>query len=101
MPATASSGSSLNLLDGPGCVFGDQRLTISRRAVQHREGLRVADVSQSDTHVAKEAPPFGAQDRCAGKFVFEAGVVESEQFEQIGLCQVGPDVRSHELSFSR
>lgn len=61
----------------------------------------VADVAEGDADVAEEAAAFGAEDGCAGEFLFEGRGVEVEELEEGWLVKVGAGRGFHERACAR
>jgi hypothetical protein len=82
-------------------MLGDELFRVMGRMPQGRQGGFVADISQGYANIAKEPTPFRAKNRGARKALFEALLVEREQFEQIGCVQLRDGMFLHETSGMR
>src|SRR5262245_33943565 len=76
-------------------MLGDQRLRVNGGTPEGRQSRRFTQVSQRDAGVAQQATAFGAHDWCTSEFLFEAGLVEGEQFQKVGLMEVGSRAGLH------
>ncbi len=79
-------------------MLGDERFGIGGGLVEDGQGGGLSQVSEGDANVPQKAATFGAEDGSAGKFTFEGGVVEFQQFEQVRLGQIAAGVSRHELA---
>ena len=90
----------VDLFDRPAGVFCDQWFGIVRGFFESGQGIRVADVPEGDANVAQDAAALGAQEWCAREFCFELGIVQREQFHEIGLIQVGAEMVFEQIRLS-
>ena len=72
----------LDLFDGPGCVFRDQRFRVGGRSFQGRQVVAVPDISQGHTNIPEESASLDSLDRRTAKKLAELRVVQGKAFAQ-------------------
>src|SRR6266567_7112960 len=71
-----------DLLDRPPCVFCDERFRVQGCALQRRQILFTADISQRDAHVSQKSPALDPFDWRIPKQVAKLSFIESQIIAQ-------------------
>ena len=89
------------MFDRPASVLGDEWLWIAGGAIEGGQGGGISDIPQRDADITEQAAAFGAQHRSAGEALFETGIVEREQCDQIRRGKLRSRMRLHQRRFLR